>query len=362
MKILIVVPNDSLGGAEQYLKMISKYHKGEEVTVFFLKKMIDSRWADLPSSISLKYLSTKSYVYGIISLVQKLSLRKTGDYDRIYSSHIYITGLLGILISLGLLKKKQFVARESTSVFRRFKGFKLLAYKFTYALGYRHIDLLICQTKFMKKQLLEGFPKVLKRTRVVVLENPIDLELIRKNENEAPEFTPPKNYLVSAGRLIPEKGFDILIRAFSSIRNHFPHLNLLILGEGPEKENLLQIVNEVHAEEYVHLPGKVNNVYPYFKKAIACVVSSRIEGFPNVLLQMMSQNKSVISTLCAGGIENIPGIVTIPTERQEALEMALQSVLNNRVEENRDVFDTFLAHRDISNFITRLEQSLEKTT
>jgi len=362
MKILIVLPNDSLGGAEQYLKMVSKYHKEDEVSVYFLTKMIDSRWADLPSSVTLRYLSHKSYLLGLVSLVRKIAFGKKSNYDRIYTSHIYITGLIGILISFGMLKKKQFVARESTSVFKRFNGLKLLAYKITYAIGYRHIDLLICQTKLMRQQLLEGFPKILKRTTVVVLENPIDLELIRSNENAQFEYNPPEKYIVSAGRLIPEKGFDILIQAFTHIRNNIPNLELVILGQGQEKENLLQIIKDKQAQKYIHLPGNVNNVYPYFKKAVACVVSSRIEGFPNVLLQMMSQNHNIVSTLCAGGIENIPGIVTVPTESQEALEIALQSVLNDETEKNRKVFDTFLVNRDISKFIARLEDALGNST
>ncbi|MGI9550960.1 MAG: glycosyltransferase [Aurantibacter sp.] len=358
MKILIVLPNDSLGGAEQYLKMVANYHKRDKVEILFLRKVGSDKWNDVSNSITKTYLHQTSYNLGILSFIKRLLFKKRTRYDRIYSSHIYITGLLGILISFGLLKKTHFIARESTSNFTRFKGAKLRKYKMTYALGYRHIDLLICQTDFMREQLLKGFPKIKKRTEVIVLENPIDISLIRSKENGPFEYEPPEKFIVSAGRLIPEKGFDILIGAFAAVKDDFPDVELLILGEGDERENLTLLAKNYDVENRVHMPGNVNNVYPYFKKAALCVVSSRIEGFPNVLLQMMSQNNDVLSTLCAGGIENIEGVVTIPADSKGHLTESMRTTLLRDTAQNRQSFDSFLGKRGIDNFMTTLQNNL----
>ena len=360
MKILIVLPNDSLGGAEQYLKMIANYHKNDIVEIFFLRRIDGGLWSDLPKSIVQKHLSKSSYLGGLLSFVLSQTFGKRSFYDRIYTSHIYITAIIGMLIKTGLIKKNNFIARESTSIFMRFKGFKLFTYKMAYKFGYQNIDLLICQTDFMKNQLVDNFRSIEQRTKVVVFENPIDIDLIKTQEKVAFDYLPPKKFIVSAGRLIPEKGFDLLIDAFASIRSNFPNTKLLILGDGPQKENLIQLANSLDIGQNVLLPGRVDNVYPYFKKASLCVVSSRIEGFPNVLLQMMSQNNSVVSTLCAGGIEKIPGIQTIPTHSKKELINAIQFGLANDFTENRKVLNAYLTGRDISNFVYRLNNTLIK--
>ena len=61
-KILVVLPNDSLGGAEQYLKMIAEYHKNEDVEVVFLKKKSSGLWSDLAENVSLNYINRGSEV------------------------------------------------------------------------------------------------------------------------------------------------------------------------------------------------------------------------------------------------------------------------------------------------------------
>src|SRR5690606_20880375 len=116
----------------------------------------------------------------------------------------------------------------------------------------------------------------------------------------------PNNFIVTAGRLIHEKGYDILINAFAELKEKYPDLKLIILGYGDLKQELIYLATSLNIEQDVIFWGFVENVYPFFKKAKACVISSRVEGFPNVLLQMMSQNSNVVSTTCAGGIDTIP--------------------------------------------------------
>ena len=269
-----------------------------------------------------------------------------------------MTATIGVLVALGLIKKKFFVARESTSIIKRFSGLKLFVYKLAYRLGYGNIDLLICQTAFMKEQLLEKYPGFTDKTRVIA--NPIDLQLIREKENQPIEFIPPDNYIVSAGRYIPEKGYDILIEAFKIIHGKNPDMHLLILGEGGERKLLEDLASTNKLEDYIHLPGRVDNVYPFFSAATLCAVSSRIEGFPNVLLQMMSQNTKVVSTLCAGGIEDLEGVFTCAVGDVVQLAGAMQKALDANTAKNQNLFRKELNKRTIESFLNQVDTYLIK--
>ena len=357
MKILILLPSDSMGGAEQYLKMVANFHKDATVDVFFLQSSVKTLWKDSQKHIHLKFPTSKNKFLSTLKFIFGFDFRKDNNYDYIFTSHVYTTGLIGIMLRWNLIRTKHFVARESTSIFLRFKGIKLHSYKIFYRMGYKKVDLLICQTQLMKNQLLQGYDKLQKTTNIKVIPNPIDLTLIKEQENNPIDHPLPTKYIVSAGRLIPEKGFDILISSFAELKKNFPQLKLMILGDGYLKNELLNLVEKHGLEDDVIFKGFVSNVYPYFKNATVCVVSSRMEGFPNVLLQMMSQNSRVVSTTCAGGISEIPGIYISEINNVDSLTFAINSSLESNAN-NRNLFDEYLQKRDIASFMDCLNDYL----
>lgn len=359
MKILIVLPNDSLGGAEQYLKMIAQYYESADINIYFFRTSSTKQWNDLPAQVKLNFMSHTSEARGVFNFVRHM-LFKRPKFDYIFTSHIYTNSLLGFLRSTKIVKSKKLISRESTSIFLRYKGIKLWRYKLIYCLGYKNIDLLICQTQRMQNQLIQNFKKLTKHVNVQVIPNPIDLGKIKNASSLTNEIDFDFPYIVSAGRLMKAKGFDILIKSFSSVKLDFPELKLIILGKGGQKESLIELAASLNLQNDVILPGHVDNVYEFFKKAQLCVVSSRIEGFPNVLLQMMSQNHNVVSTTCAGGIDTIDGLYTcIPNDKNE-LYLAMKNCLNGNNVKNREVFEAFLHSRDIKSFVKTVEEIVEE--
>lgn len=357
MKILILMPADSMGGAEQYLNMVASYYKESTVDIYFLSLLGKDFWKNANNHSNIYFPRSNNKLLSVFKFVFNPNHRKNKTYDYIFTSHVYTTGLIGIMLKLKLIKTLNFVARESTSIFLRYNGIKLLTYKLFYRLGYKQVNILICQTQVMKDQLIKGFPKLEKYTSIKVMPNPIDYSLITQREKLKPNESLPSEYIITAGRLIHEKGYDILIKAFAKIKKDFPNLKLIILGEGDLKSELTHLTRTLSVENDVILWGFVENVYPYFKNAEACVVSSRVEGFPNVLLQMMSQNNKVVSTDCAGGISEIPGILVCKPDDQEQLEIAIHSILESN-SDNRKLFDDFLRRRDISSFMEQVNNSL----
>lgn len=359
--VLIALPNDSLGGAELYLKNLALFYsdKGHFVKVFFLKKHNYNGWKEFKhhENVELIYTRSSSEFAGVLKFLLNIYKYRSIKFNYIFTSHVHLTGILGFLIKLGFVKKERFVGRESTSIFKRFSGFKLLIFKIQYYLGYSALDLLICQTKYMQNQLINSLPKLSSKIKITVLPNPVNFEDI--DVSSEIEYS---NFIVAAGRLINEKGFDILIDSFSQLNKQYPELKLIILGEGRLRDILQDKINKLNLKNKVFLLGFVENVYPFFKKAKVCVVSSRVEGFPNVLLQMMSQNTNVVSTNCAGDIDKIDGIYLTKTNNSSLLKDKIIECIHTDNSKNRELFDNELADRNISTFVQKIHNILNAQT
>lgn len=348
--ICIISISDTLNGAEQVLFKIAKFYsvnKNRRVKILFYKSKSNLYWEqNLNKNVEIVYLNGK-----VISLFNQLKKHK---FDKTFASHLIMNAYLGFCRTIGLLKTRKLIVRESTSVFVRYSGLKLLKYKLAYYFGYRKIDLVICQTQNMLEILKENTSFLFQRANVKVIPNPFDFP----DENLVKEFVNiPENSIVSAGRLIPEKGFDVLIKSFAKITNENPEISLVILGEGSERSTLESLILDLNLSKKVTLFGHVNNVYPYFNKAKICVVSSIREGFPNVLLQMMSQNEKVISTDCAGDIREIEGLSVIEINNVNILALGIQKMLMSKVN-NRKVFNEQLNRRTIESFINQITNEL----
>lgn len=153
----------------------------------------------------------------------------------------------------------------------------------------------------------QGVAKSLKRlysdiTTPTVVYNPINDNDIRK---KAKAYTPDIKHddsklLVSIGRLVPEKGYDRLIRVIKLLKEENCKLHLYIVGAGTEKDNLQLIIDELDLKNEITLVGHKENPYPYLISADAFVCSSRCEGFSTVITEALVLGVPVVTTDCAG--------------------------------------------------------------
>ena len=146
------------------------------------------------------------------------------------------------------------------------------------------------------------------RERIQVIYNPVVTpELFEKATAllEHPWFKPGNPpVLLAVGRLTGQKGFDVLIRAFSLVRKNC-QARLIILGEGEERSALESLIREFDLEQDIRMPGFLPNPYPYMAQAAAFVLSSRWEGLPTVLVEAMALGAPIISTDCPSGPREI---------------------------------------------------------
>lgn len=111
-----------------------------------------------------------------------------------------------------------------------------------------------------------------------------------------------KFLVLAAGRLETQKGFDTLIRAFAAFHAHAPQWHLRIVGEGSERPKLEALRASLGLDaSQVALPGRVVDMASEYAAAGLFVLSSRFEGFPNVLCEAMSHGCPVIATRCCSG-------------------------------------------------------------
>ena len=112
-------------------------------------------------------------------------------------------------------------------------------------------------------------------------------------------------YMVGIGRLTKQKNFNLLINGFNQIRKQFTKYELVIIGEGEEKKELLKLIKSLELEKKVHLVGFKNNVYKYLKKADCFILSSLWEDPGFVLIEAGLSNTTVISSDCDNGPKEI---------------------------------------------------------
>jgi len=128
--------------------------------------------------------------------------------------------------------------------------------------------------------------------------------------------------LVAAGRLVPQKGFDRLIDAMSLVSKEVQNIKLDIYGTGPLLEEFQSKVRTLNLEDKIFFKGLTKELPNKLVESDAFVLSSRYEGFPNVLLEAMSMGVPSISFDCKSGpadiiINNVDGVLVPDGDTRE---------------------------------------------
>jgi glycosyltransferase involved in cell wall biosynthesis len=139
--------------------------------------------------------------------------------------------------------------------------------------------------------------------------------------------------VAAMGRLVRAKGFDLLLEAFAQVKDKHNDWELIILGEGPLREELESLRDRLELKGRVLMPGRVSNPYEYMAGADLFVMPSRYEGFPNALCEAMASGVAVISTDCPSGPreiirDNVDGLL-VASEDSKSLASAMDRLMSN---------------------------------
>ncbi|MCV3215236.1 glycosyltransferase [Plectonema radiosum NIES-515] len=173
--------------------------------------------------------------------------------------------------------------------------------------------------------------------RVAVIPNPVDVDDFLIRSQAAPEHPwlqhKDEPVIVSLGRLVKRKNYPLLLQALAIVRSQLK-VKLIILGEGPERKHLEEVIAKLGLQECVSLPGHVANPWSNIAKADVFVMSSLDEAFCLALVEAMACGVPVISTDAIGGgprsiLEDGKYGNLVPINDPEALGTAIYKVLTS---------------------------------
>ncbi|HEY0687131.1 MAG TPA: glycosyltransferase family 4 protein [Steroidobacter sp.] len=328
MKLLLMIPSLGPGGAERVMSLLAGAlaARGHDVCLLTL---CDAR-ADF---------------FAVDSRVRRVALNVAGDSRSVYEalrsnagrvrairravieaapdavlSFMTTMNVLAILACVGLRTRVVVSERIDPQSHAGEKLWTLLR-----SIVYPRADALVVQTK----QAAAWFRERLRRTPVAVIPNPVTAAV----ETADPSLRMQGRFILAAGRLVPQKGFDILIRSFAAIAPEQADVRLVIAGQGPEAEPLRQLAAQLGVQTRVHFAGAVRTLSALMQSATVFVLSSRYEGFPNVLLEALANSVAVISTDCPGGPREVLADgkygVLVACDDEAGLAAALNRLLND---------------------------------
>lgn len=235
---------------------------------------------------------------GSIGFLRKLKQREF-DFDLIDAHYFFPDGVAAIMLGAVLAKPVVITARGSD--LNQIPDFFFPRQQIKWAAKRAAGLITVCAA--LKEILVRdmGIPD----HRIEVLRNGVDLHRFQRLDREQSRqrlgFTRPT--ILSVGFLIDRKGHDIVIRAMKNL----PHMDLVIVGDGPQRENLQQIPEAEGVAHQVRFVGEIkqDRLPEYYSAADALVLASSREGWANVLLEAMACGLPVVATKVWGTPEAV---------------------------------------------------------
>jgi glycosyltransferase involved in cell wall biosynthesis len=333
-KVLFLIPNLSGGGAERVMSNLLNYFSNEfKVSAVFFN---NNHVYPLPNDCKVYYLDNDLPRIGFIKkLMRIIYLRNVIKKEKLDVALSFLANLYLITSAIfpRRLNVKLIIAEHNTiSYILKFSKNKTLKKILSKAL-YKKVDNIIAVSKGVKEDLMKTFN--LPQEKIKVIYNPHDIDKIQKLSKE--QINHPwlvdKKYpvMINVGRLTYQKGQDILLKAFKIVSEKIES-RLIILGEGPLLKQLKDLAKELGIENKVDFVGFQKNPFAFIARSDVFVLSSRWEGFPNVLIEAMACGVPVISTDCPSGpneiIENGVNGLLVPIEVDKLAESIIWILTN----------------------------------
>ncbi|MEV1176226.1 glycosyltransferase family 4 protein [Nonomuraea sp. NPDC049784] len=171
------------------------------------------------------------------------------------------------------------------------------------------------------------YQRLLPQTAIVQIPNAVH----RVDQERSQQVDP---VVIAAGRLVPQKGFDLLIAAFAQVVREHPDWRLRIFGTGPRRSQLEGLVEQYGLGGHVELPGRTDRLDKELAAASVYALSSRFEGLPMVMIEAMTHALPVVAYDCPTGPRDVltDGVdgVLVPPRDVDALAAALSRVIGDR--------------------------------
>ncbi|MDH6254051.1 glycosyltransferase involved in cell wall biosynthesis [Chryseobacterium sp. H1D6B] len=295
ISVMFILPDLETGGAERIITTIANHLSRDrfEPKILLLRKQ-GGYLNLLEKDVEIIDINTERIRHSLKPILAEIYRRKP---DIVFSGFGEVNAYLSLFIKL--FPRTKFIARETNVVSEHVTRKEI---KFFYHF-YNNYQRIIAQSDDMMKDLMGNFN--IKSNKIIKINNPVDFDFIDKKlqTSQKPEcFKYNYKNVVAIGNLSSRKGFDNLLKVFSRLKNE--NILLHILGDGKDKEILHQMKDFLGLKN-VFFHGRQENPYQFLKFADLFILSSRYEGFPNVLLEAGACGTYSLANNCPGGINEI---------------------------------------------------------
>jgi glycosyltransferase involved in cell wall biosynthesis len=336
-RVCFVLPSLAGGGAERVaVQVLSALDAARWDRSMYLFKREGPYLGDLPDSVTLASATKDSRLGRLLEL--RRFIRDTRP-DLVVSFLSYFT-VLAAAKAAGVGARVVFVLGTPLSAFLsdgdyhwKTPSHRALFSLFTRA-GYNLADAIATTSRGVSQDLMQHFG--VRENAIKVVHNPIDVAALT---NASAEPLEPRDELewnhpaiVSAGRLAEAKNYPLLIDAMALLRRRVPAARLFILGQGDQEPRLRQQIASLGLSDAVRLCGFQRNPWKYIARADVFALTSRYEGFGNVLIEAMACGVPVVVTSSPGPLEivrdNVDGVI-VPEHTASAVATALEALLTD---------------------------------
>jgi glycosyltransferase involved in cell wall biosynthesis len=191
---------------------------------------------------------------------------------------------------------------------------------------------IIMVSKTVEQELME---EAVDSEKLCRIRNGVNLKSYDKGEDKGQSRNklkiPDRKTVIYTGRLSPEKGIDFLFRCFLKVTQSIS-CQLIIIGEGPEKKHIMQLIDQCALSDVVLFIPTVDEIAPYLNAADLFILPSQFEGLSNSLLEAMACRLPVISTRVGGSIDIIENGVNgllVAYDDEDGMSQAISHVLED---------------------------------
>ena len=322
-KIVFVLERLANGGAERVTVALANYFSAKEIyEVHILTCVQEEKEYILGSnvfrhSMVIKKSNRLGQILGKIKFIKE-SISEIGP-TYVVSLATPKTSILLTLVSLVRNYRLILSERNDPNQYPRGKLLKALR-----TMAYMICDGIVFQTKDAKNYFNTFIQK-----KSVVIPNPVSESLPERYIGER------EKKIVNFCRLEPQKNLPMLIHAYSLLNEKCSDYTLELFGEGPQKEELMNLVKNLNLEGRVVFKGYSANIYALIRNAALFVSSSNYEGISNSMIEAIAMGIPSICTDCPIGgakmiIDDRVNGILVPVDNLERLSMAMYEVLSNR--------------------------------
>lgn len=328
-KIILYIDVMYRGGAQRVMANIANYFVEKNWDVVLINDFVqDTNISQYKVSAKVRriYLRNKLSGNTIIKNIERIyNLRKIIELEQPNTvlSFLGRPNIRMLISTIGLSCKKIVSIRNDPE--REYGSSRLRK---------RYINMLFGLANgyvFQTEEASRYFNKKIQKKSTVIL-NPVDDVFFRIGREKQ------THHIISVGRLEPQKNQKMLIKAFAEIAEQYPQENLIIYGEGNQRNELEKEISTLKLEGRVFLPGNISNVEEILASARMFVLSSDYEGLPNALMEAMAVGVPCISTDCPCGgpgmliDQNSEGIL-VQCDNPQQMANAMKKILEDQQSE-----------------------------